>query len=223
MRNFFPRMRHRYEKRDLRKWMRHRRSSVIVSIMKVYTKTGDSGQTGLFGGARVVKSDLRIECYGTVDELNSVLGLVSAELNSQEDQPTNPLTQQTVEIQCELFNLGSHLACGNQEMRSSLPALQETFVERIENWIDEMDSELPPLKTFILPGGHPVAAQLHLARTVCRRAERRLVELQQETPKDHQALGLRWLNRLSDYFFVAARFQNFKNEFEDIPWKPSTN
>src|SRR5215218_824658 len=169
--------------------------------MKIYTKTGDDGTTGLFGGDRVRKSDARIECYGTVDELNAALGV--AKVVAGDD----PLGQAILRVQNELFVVGSHLSTpeGSPSTRS-LPLLDESMVGRLEMEIDAAEAELEPLRNFILPGGSELAARLHLARTVCRRAERVLVDFAMERPV--AATIVTYVNRLSDWLFVMARLAN---------------
>jgi cob(I)alamin adenosyltransferase len=168
--------------------------------VKIYTRTGDHGQTSLFGGARVAKHDARIEAYGTVDELNSFLGAVTG----IEELPS---------IQSDLFDIGAHLASPGT---SRFPGVDAARIAFLEQRIDAMESELAPLKTFILPGGSASAAQLHIARTVCRRAERRVVALEDESEATQSTIA--YLNRLSDYLFVAARFANLKAGVSDVPW-----
>jgi len=171
--------------------------------VKIYTKTGDAGETSLFGGARVPKNDPRIEAYGTVDELNSFIGLARA------GWPWSTLDAQFASIQSDLFDVGAHLASpGN----SRFAGVDAEHIAELERSIDEMESELAPLRNFILPGGCPPAAQLHVARTVCRRAERLVVALGDEA-------SIVFLNRLSDFLFVAARFANLKHGVDDVPWK----
>jgi cob(I)alamin adenosyltransferase len=181
--------------------------------MKIYTKTGDDGTTGLIGGSRVAKSDLRIECYGTVDELNAMIGLVAV----TSDDPN--LAGALRAVQNELFVIGSRLALPADESSSSrwLPELQAASVERLEREIDAAESELPKLKNFILPGGTESAARLHMARTICRRAERLVVSLgkDQSTPP----LIVTYLNRLSDWLFVQARLVNHRAGVADVPWE----
>jgi cob(I)alamin adenosyltransferase len=170
--------------------------------MKIYTKTGDAGETSLFGGARVAKNDARIEAYGTVDELNSFIGVARAAW------PSSPIDAELNRIQADLFDVGAHLASpGSDRFSGADPAR----VEALERAIDAMTNELPALTTFILPGGSPAGAQLHVARTVCRRAERLIVALKDETT-------VRYLNRLSDYLFTAARFTNLRLSTPDVPW-----
>jgi cob(I)alamin adenosyltransferase len=175
--------------------------------MKIYTKTGDAGETSLFGGARVRKDDARIEAYGTVDELNSFVGVARA------SWPDSPLDAQLHAIQSDLFDLGAHLAAP-QTSRFAGP--DPSRIAALEQSIDAMESELAPLKTFVLPGGSLAAANLHVARTICRRAERLVVTLGAE------AAAVTYLNRLSDYLFVAARFANFRHGIADVPWVRSS-
>lgn len=183
--------------------------------MKIYTRTGDDGSTGLIGGQRVAKSDARIDCYGTVDELNAAIGLVACGASTA-------LLDKLRRVQDELFVMGSHLALNRDDAATpgsvSLPALEDVMVDRLEMEIDGAQSELPQLRTFILPGGTETASRLHLARTICRRAERLLVSFAQDRPVP--PLMLVYLNRLSDWLFVQARFANHQAQVEDVPWKP---
>ena len=176
--------------------------------MKLYTKRGDDGTTGLFGGARLAKSDPRVAAYGDVDETNAAIGVVLA---TCEDEETTDMLRR---IQSDLFVLGSELA--TESGKTPKVALQEAQVTRLEGWIDKATAHTEPLKQFIMPGGTPTAAHLHLARTVCRRAERATVALAAGEP-----LG-RWpvvyLNRLSDLLFVLARWVNERGGRADIPW-----
>jgi cob(I)alamin adenosyltransferase len=178
--------------------------------MKIYTRTGDHGQTSLFGGARVAKNDSRIEAYGTVDELSSHLGVARA---SSLPAETELLLHQA---QADLFEVGAHLASPGT---SRFPGVDEERIAELEAAIDAMEGELAPLTTFILPAGCAAAAHLHVARTVCRRAERLVVALQDESPATLSTIA--YLNRLSDYLFVAARFANLRAGIEDEPWKRS--
>lgn len=180
--------------------------------MKIYTKTGDDGTTGLIGGSRVRKSDVRIECYGTADELNSALGL--AAVNAPGD-----LSALIQEIQHDLFVIGSHLATPDNEPGAGkwLPPLDETMVARLEMQIDTAETQLAPLRDFILPGGSETAARLHLARTICRRCERLLVDFAQDRPVPQ--LILVYLNRLSDWSFTYARLANHLAGVSDVVWK----
>jgi cob(I)alamin adenosyltransferase len=178
---------------------------------RIYTKTGDDGTTALFGGTRVDKADLRIEAYGTVDELAAVLGVVLTH------EVPEGLRQQLETIADTLFALGADLATPlDPPPVYSIPRITEEHVRVIEGWIDGHDAVLEPLKTFILPGGHPGAAHLHLARTVCRRAERRTVELSRR--EDLGPHVVHYLNRLSDYLFTAARAVNHASGMPDQPW-----
>lgn len=178
---------------------------------KIYTKTGDQGETGLFGGKRLPKSHLRIESYGTVDELNSWIGLIR-------DLTDYPKTEGVLEnIQNRLFVVGSNLAT-DPSKQMDVPQVFEGDIELLEKEIDRMESELPPLKNFILPGGHPTVSQIHIARCVCRRAERSVVGLGliDEVP----TIILQYLNRLSDYLFVLSRWVGMRLEAKEIPWIP---
>ena len=180
--------------------------------MKIYTRTGDDGSTGLFGGGRVGKSDQRIECYGTIDELNAAIGLAAAVIQSDD------LLQSLREIQHELFNIGSHLATPPESSSAArLPPLEESIISRLEVEMDRADEQLPKLKQFILPGGTEAACRLHMARTICRRAERRVVALAMDRPVSN--VIVRYLNRLSDWLFVMARLANLRGGVEDVPWK----
>lgn len=177
--------------------------------MKIYTRTGDTGETGLLGGVRVKKHDLRIETYGTVDELNAVLGVVRAAHSSQR------VDQILEHIQNELFSVGAELATPTPTGSHS-GRIEESHVERLEEMIDLCEAELAPLKHFILPGGCVTASHLHHARTVCRRAERRVVELSETGPVSPQIIV--YLNRLSDLLFVLARFENARAGVADVKW-----
>ncbi len=188
-------------------------------MSKIYTKTGDKGKTSLIGGAKVPKSDARIEAYGTVDELNAYIGLVSDLLNAGEKAPTELLK----EIQDRLFTVGSALACDpDKEPKLKVPDLKESDIALLEQTIDEMNAQMPPLKYFILPGGHPAVSTAHIARTVCRRAERNAVRLQ-ETGAFVEPMVIKYLNRLSDYLFVLARFTAFEWNLPEITWRPRVN
>jgi cob(I)alamin adenosyltransferase len=185
--------------------------------MKIYTKTGDDGTTGLFGGGRVRKSDARIECYGTVDELNAALGL--ARVAADGTGRAGPAIGEAVSrAQHELFVIGSHLATPEDSPSTrSLPHLDESMIARLEMEIDAAESELAPLRAFILPGGCELAARLHVARTVCRRAERVLVDFAMDRPVS--ATIVTYLNRLSDWLFVMARLANHRAGMTDILWE----
>jgi len=181
--------------------------------MKIYTKTGDRGDTGLFGGARVSKASTRVDAYGEVDELNSVLGLCrTADLPAE-------LDALLASIQGDLFTLGAELAAvPGKEATLGIAVLGEGDVERLERAIDQGEAELTPLKTFVLPGGSSAAAHLHLARATCRRAERRVVGLAAAEPVRGELV--RYLNRLADLLFVLARVANHRASVPDVPWAP---
>ncbi|GMQ83068.1 MAG: cob(I)yrinic acid a,c-diamide adenosyltransferase [Rhodothermia bacterium] len=182
--------------------------------MKIYTKTGDSGTTGLFGGPRVLKSSARIAAYGTVDELNAMIGLARSFLSETDDSEIDRILG---DIQVELFVLGADLATP-MDTKVDVPRVEPKHVEKLEMHIDRMEDELPPLTQFILPGGATAGAALHTARTVCRRAERLVVELQQKESIGSEALV--FLNRLSDFLFVASRFINRSAGQEEQSWTP---
>ncbi|HET8656156.1 MAG TPA: cob(I)yrinic acid a,c-diamide adenosyltransferase [Longimicrobiaceae bacterium] len=188
--------------------------------MKIYTRTGDRGETGLFGGRRVPKDDARVEAYGEVDELNAVLGLVAAALGEAGDEET---VRRVRVLQADLFAIGANLATPAPEdggrPNLHIPPLPTTRIGEMEGWIDDAESELPPLRVFILPGGTEAAARLHLARTVCRRAERRVVSLARVAHVDPDAV--RYLNRLSDLLFTLARLANHRAGEEDVKWEPN--
>lgn len=179
--------------------------------MKIYTKGGDAGETGLYGGVRVPKDDLRIRTYGTLDELNAALGIVLAEPNLPE-QVQNQLQR----FQHELFQLGAELATPRGK-KVTVALLGQSHVEKMESEIDQLEAQLAPLKTFILPGGARSAGLLHLARTMSRRAERELITLNRAEPL--RPVILQYMNRLSDALFVSARYLNQVAGVADIPWK----
>lgn len=180
--------------------------------MKVYTKTGDKGQTALLGGSRVPKSDVRIEAYGTVDELNSYIGLLR-------DQEVNENRKEILkEIQDRLFTIGSDLATVPGKDKVKKPDLEERDILLLEKGIDHMEEELPPLTAFILPGGHQSVSFAHIARTVCRRAERTVVKLHEEEYVSD--LVIKYLNRLSDYLFVLGRKMAQELQVDEVTWQP---
>jgi len=190
--------------------------------MKIYTKTGDNGTTALFGGTRVKKHNLRIESYGTVDELNSYIGLI------KDQEISNSIKESLLKIQNDLFTLGAMLATPpeketlkNGKERLNIPKVDDDAILFLENEIDKMDLELPQMTHFILPGGHQAVSFCHVARCVCRRAERLSVEL-----NDKEAVNdavLKYLNRLSDYLFVLARMLSKDLSVEEIKWIPEKN
>lgn len=181
--------------------------------MKIYTKTGDAGRTSLIGGTKVLKNDARIEAYGTVDELNSYIGVVS---DFSTDEHSKVILK---EIQDRLFTIGSELACDpNKKINMPIPDLHESDVELLEKEMDEMDQQLPVMKNFILPGGLPAVSFMHVARCVCRRAERCCVNLK-ENGGEVNPIIIKYINRLSDYLFMLARFTGMKNNAPEIIWK----
>ena len=178
--------------------------------MKIYTRTGDDGSTGLIGGRRVRKSDPRLDCYGTVDELNAAIGVAAVAAPPE-------LVTQLRAVQDDLFVLGSHLAATSEGKTAiALPRLDDSIVARLEREIDAAEAALPALRQFILPGGAEASARLHLARTVCRRAERLAVIVAEQMTVP--PLALRYLNRLSDWLFVMARRANREAGVDDVPW-----
>ncbi len=178
--------------------------------MKIYTRTGDDGTTGLFGGPRVRKDSLRVEAYGDVDELNSALGVAREELKADD------LRALVDALQSELFTVGAELA--TPDTSRNVPRVALAQVERMEREIDRLEAELPEMHNFILPGGSRAGAALHLCRTICRRAERKVVQLAAQEPVTAETLA--YLNRLSDLLFVMARAANLRAGGQEIPWKP---
>ena len=178
----------------------------------VYTATGDNGTTSLVGGKRVKKNDFRLDVYGTVDELNSVIGYLCTISKLSGNMDTFLKT-----IQNKLFNIGSYLATDNPDNRiTEVKGLSKEDVVKLESMIDTLDSELPPLNSFILPGGSAISGMAHICRTVTRRCERLVVKLSETTYVDPNVI--KYLNRLSDFFFVFARFNNINNQIEEIFW-----
>jgi cob(I)alamin adenosyltransferase len=210
--------------------------------MRIYTKTGDKGSTSLIGGTKVPKSHLRIESYGTVDELNSFVGLLNDQLalaapdtRQTPSAPTPALAAPSApaplfadihpllrEIQDRLFTIGSSLACDpEKEPKLKIPDLKEEDITALEKEIDRMDALLPPMKFFLLPGGHVAVSTGHIVRTICRRAERTCVRMQEEGLYV-EPIVIRYLNRLSDYFFMLSRYTAHLLNAPEIPWKPRT-
>jgi len=182
--------------------------------MKIYTKAGDQGKTSLIGGTRVPKSHIRIESYGTVDELNSFIGLLNDLVVDEK------INADLKEIQDRLFTVGSSLACDpEKESALRIPDLKEEDILRLENAMDAMNEVLAPMKSFIIPGGHQAISTAHIARCVCRRAERWCVNMQEED-LFVETLVVKYLNRLSDYLFTLARYIGYLNGVADLPWKP---
>lgn len=187
--------------------------------MKIYTKTGDKGTTALFGGTRVPKHHIRIESYGTVDELNSYIGLIR-------DQEIDPRSKEIlIHVQDRLFTLGAILATDPEKAilksgkeRLNIPKIEEEDISLLETEMDAMNESLPPMTHFVLPGGHPTVSYCHIARCVCRRAERLATLLHEQEPTDERVLM--YLNRLSDYLFVLARKLTYLLQAEEIKWVP---
>jgi cob(I)alamin adenosyltransferase len=188
-----------------------------MRIDRVYTKAGDLGETSLIGGERVSKGSARIECYGTVDELNATLGLVGMALE------TSPAGTQLLpiihRIQNELFNLGAELATPDPDRRAKLPRVEARHIEQLERDIDALNDDLPALTSFVLPGGGWASSYFHLARTVCRRAERLVVSV--AASEDVGALGIQYLNRLSDALFVFGRWSALRDGKQEPIWEPA--
>jgi cob(I)alamin adenosyltransferase len=190
----------------------------MVVLSKIYTRTGDDGTTALGSGRRVAKFDLRVECYGTLDETNATIGL--ARLHTRSDQALDAMLAR---IQNDLFDLGAEL-CYPDESKDARGRLSvsDAQVERLESEIDTLNRELQPLRSFVLPGGTPAASFLHLARTISRRAERLMVALAARPNEPVGGSALRYINRLSDFLFVAARYANDKGK-SDVLWVPGQN
>jgi cob(I)alamin adenosyltransferase len=203
---------------------------------KIYTRTGDKGTTSLIGGTKVPKNNIRIDSYGTVDELNSFIGLLSdqlqmASLNPGAPDLSNPSSGASAplfaagiatlrEIQDRLFTIGASLACDpEKEPKLKIPDLKKEDIQRLEDEIDRMNEVLPPMKNFVLPGGHPAVSTAHIARCVCRRAERICVDMQ-ENDLFIEPLVLQYINRLSDYIFILARYAGHLLGAPEIPWRP---
>jgi cob(I)alamin adenosyltransferase len=182
--------------------------------LKIYTKTGDKGTTSLIGGTKVAKSNPRIEAYGTVDELNSYIGLCRDLLTDDKNK------SKLQEIQDRLFTIGSSLACDpKKEPKMKIPDLREEDILVLEKEIDRMNDVLPVMKNFVLPGGHVTVSHIHIARCICRRAERCCVRLELEK-EEVESIVIKYLNRLSDYLFILARFTSHQLHAVEIPWKP---
>ncbi len=191
---------------------------------KVYTRVGDAGQTSLVSGTRVSKADPRLEAYGTVDELNSAIGVLMAEIRRELKTPAlapahDDLIGTLTGIQLELFNVGSRLACEKEDLLAKLPEVSAARVKELEFLMDRYSERLAPLKNFILPGGGPSAAHAHMARVICRRAERSCVHLSTTSPVE--PVLLQYLNRLNDYFFVLARHLNRIVGVDEPLWRPN--
>jgi cob(I)alamin adenosyltransferase len=191
----------------------------MVKLNKIYTRTGDAGTTGLGSNERVRKDAPRIAAYGTVDETNAAIGLARAHLAGHQG-----LDAKLTRIQNDLFDLGADLCVPERGVKPGSEVLRtsDDQVTRLENEIDEMNTELKPLKSFVLPGGSPAAAALHLARTICRRAEREMVTLAASEAEPVNPAALRYINRLSDFLFVASRYVNDRGK-SDVLWVPGQN
>ncbi|VAW13232.1 ATP:Cob(I)alamin adenosyltransferase [hydrothermal vent metagenome] len=194
----------------------------MVVLNRIYTRTGDEGETALGSGGRVKKCDLRIEAFGTVDEANAGVGL--ARLHTLQNGPGN-LDAMLARIQNDLFDLGADLCVPDTGEKPKTEPLRivAAQTERLETEIDAMNAELDPLRSFVLPGGTPAAAALHLARTITRRAERRMVELAGDKGEIVSAEALKYINRLSDFLFVASRYANVRAGVGDVLWRPGEN
>jgi cob(I)alamin adenosyltransferase len=192
-----------------------------IALTRIYTRTGDAGQTGLAGGQRVAKDDLRIDCYGTVDELNAFVGVArtTVEELACRAERLAAFSRILKRVQHELFNLGSILATLPQDVHPKQPRITHAEVEQLEREIDQANEELQPLRSFVLPGGTRLDADLHVCRTVCRRAERLLVRLARE--QDVPAESLQYLNRLSDALFVWSRWVNHALSASETLWEPN--
>lgn len=186
-----------------------------LALNRIYTKTGDKGQTSLAGGRRVSKDSPRIECYGTVDELNAAIGV--ATVTAEETLP--PMVPILRRVQHELFNLGSILATMPEQVHPRQARITTADIQRLEHEIDDMNAGLPPLRSFVLPGGSRISAELHVCRTVCRRAERLAVRLSRE--EDVPPEAVEYLNRLSDALFVWSRWANHALNTPEILWEPN--
>lgn len=189
----------------------------MARLTKIYTRTGDKGDTGLVGGKRVSKDSPRIWAYGTVDELNSAIGLARAFNAERKGSPSAKLDDVLAQVQNDLFDLGAELATPPEDLKTGMPSVGKQRITTLERLMDDLNSELGPLQEFILPGGSQTAAALHLARTICRRAERFCVRLAREERIGEQVVP--YLNRLSDALFVLARWANKRQGVKEIFWK----
>lgn len=192
-----------------------------IAINRVYTRKGDDGETKLVGGAEVPKDSPRIEAYGTVDELNAVLGMARQALKDDSTNSINfkPLSDTLLRVQHELFNLGSLLATKNEDYRESMPQVSQADIDQLEDEIEGYNEDLPELRSFVLPGGSEPSARFHLARTICRRAERKTVELSRREPINETSIA--YLNRLGDALFVWGRWTAKQSEGDEVLWDPN--
>ena len=190
----------------------------MVKINKIYTRTGDDGTTGLVGGGRIAKDSLRVTAFGSVDELNAWMGVIRTFLSSPAKETLDP---KCAIIQNELFDLGAELATPPGSEWPTMTHISGTHITRLENWIDEVTTGIPELRSFVLPGGSPINAYLHLARTVCRRAERDIVTLSKE--EKITAEIIHYVNRLSDLLFAMARYESHVSRIPEYLWKPGAS
>ena len=181
---------------------------------RIYTKTGDKGETSLLGGTRVPKHHIRIEAYGTVDELNSHIGLLRDVIDD------NPTTKLLIHIQDRLFTIGSHLAADPAKNKMPLPPMSDDDVRSLEEAIDQITAVVPEMRSFVLPGGHVYVSYCHIARCVCRRAERAVLRL--SSGEAVESIHIKYLNRLSDYLFMLSRWLTLKLQAKEVPWKPGS-
>jgi cob(I)alamin adenosyltransferase len=188
--------------------------------IRIYTKTGDKGETSLLGGTRLPKHHIRIEAYGNVDELNSFVGMIRDQLLDEtiKKQTGTHIENILIEIQDRLFTLGSHLAADPKKNKMKLPELKEEDITLLEKEIDSMEESLPPMKSFVLPGGHPAVSYCHISRCVCRRAERSVLKLAEN--ESVEEIIYKYLNRLSDYLFVLSRKFAKDLDAKEVPWVP---
>ncbi len=192
----------------------------IVILNKIYTKTGDDGTTALGNGERIAKSSKRVSAYGSVDELNSFIGLARSFIESDK---LKELDKILATIQNDLFDLGADLCIPDKDKNADSLKIVKSYVKNLEKEIDKLNSQLEPLRSFILPGGTKVSAYVHIARTIARRCEREMIELRQIEEAEISKEAVQYINRLSDFLFVAARYVNLKSDFDDILWIPGNN
>ncbi|MEC8448010.1 MAG: cob(I)yrinic acid a,c-diamide adenosyltransferase [Pseudomonadota bacterium] len=192
----------------------------MVILNKIYTKTGDDGTTALGNGERIAKSSKRVSAYGSVDELNSFIGLARSFIESDK---LKELDKILATIQNDLFDLGADLCIPDKDKNADSLKIVKSYVKNLEKEIDKLNSQLEPLRSFILPGGTKVSAYVHIARTIARRCEREMIELRQIEKAEISKEAVQYINRLSDFLFVAARYVNLKSDFDDILWIPGNN
>jgi cob(I)alamin adenosyltransferase len=192
----------------------------MVKLNKIYTRTGDDGSTGLGNGSRILKNSERVSAYGTVDELNSFIGLARSHI---ENNQLNNIDQTLALIQNDLFDLGADLCIPDSDKSDGSLKIISSYVNNLEKQIDLLNKNLSPLKSFILPGGTKISAYLHVARTIARRCERKMIELNQIEGESVSKEAIQYINRLSDFLFVVARYVNLKLNFDDILWVPGNN